>query len=629
MNPNACDLQPLCDHQAAPMTRRLTLLFLCLFVPQLWSDDSVTPYTADNVPQDAIELWKDVDFRKEPLDVQVVKEWREDGIVCRYIIFKVGTFKGTASRCAAFYTFPEGMKNGPAFVWAHGGGQRADRARGRYFAKQGFATIDYNWGGREMVDGIQPNTDWGNVDPSQGPKFYPGALRPSVKLNLLPDEHTIDSVVSPRNGIWYLLTYAGRRAITFLEQQPEVDPEKIGFTGYSMGGNITSMAAIDDRLKAVIPMVGGSGFIMDDFPGMPDTGRARGFKNIDLYNRTIDAQAYWPNTKCPVLFLSASDDFHAVFDNVYKSVKLIPHRNWLASQLMHYNHSLGPEQWVLVNLWFDKYLKGQPGTLPTAGDATLQLQAGKNAAVFAFKPDQSNDVSNVSIYYSHDANARSRFWHQAPAERAGDQWIAKLPVRKQLPLYAFANVEYPLNKPTETFQGVARSFTITSNESVYLPEDIDSSQLRADAKLNPVFEDFDRNGFGDWAMSPRGGISTYKFQDPERVAPTADYAMRITVNVPREKLNYRFRIGKRKFLIGVKGPQQTFFANRNVEVGDGQQIVLRPSDFTEQGKKNEMKDWNEISTFRFDVYDGAARTNLHFTESHNQQLIDRIEWIRD
>ena len=224
----------------------------------LGAEDSLKPYSSESVPQSAVALWKDVDFRKDPLDVEVVKEWREDGVVCRYVLFKVGIFKGEVSRCAAFYTFPEGMKKGPAFVWAHGGGQRAERVRGTYFAKQGFASIDINWGGREMVKGIEANTEWGNVDPSQGPRFYPGALRKSVKLNLLPDEHTIDPVVSPRNGNWYLLAYAGRRAITFLEQQGEVDPEKIGFTGYSMGGNITSMVAIDPRLKAVVPMVGGS-----------------------------------------------------------------------------------------------------------------------------------------------------------------------------------------------------------------------------------------------------------------------------------------------------------------------------------------------------------------------------------
>jgi hypothetical protein len=68
----------------------------------LHAADSLTPYTADNVPQNVVDLWKDVDARKDALETKVVKEWREDGAVCRYVIFKVGTFKGADSRIAAF-----------------------------------------------------------------------------------------------------------------------------------------------------------------------------------------------------------------------------------------------------------------------------------------------------------------------------------------------------------------------------------------------------------------------------------------------------------------------------------------------------------------------------------------------
>ncbi|NBS05592.1 MAG: hypothetical protein EBS64_10495, partial [Verrucomicrobia bacterium] len=131
------------------MKPTLTLLTALLLAPlaALHAADSLTPYTADKVPQNVVDLWKDVDARKDALETKVVKEWREDGVVCRYVIFKVGTFKGADSRIAAFYCFPEGAKKAPAFVWAHGGGQRADRERGRYFAKQGYATVDINWGG--------------------------------------------------------------------------------------------------------------------------------------------------------------------------------------------------------------------------------------------------------------------------------------------------------------------------------------------------------------------------------------------------------------------------------------------------------------------------------------------------
>ncbi len=148
-----------------------TLCSLCVLGTAIHAADSLTPYSADNVPTNVIDLWKDVDARKDALAIEVVQEWTEDGVVTRYVIFKVGTFKGADARVAALYTFPEGMTKGPAFVWAHGGGQRAERERGTYFAKHGYATIDINWGGREIVEGIGKNTDWGKVDPSQGPQF--------------------------------------------------------------------------------------------------------------------------------------------------------------------------------------------------------------------------------------------------------------------------------------------------------------------------------------------------------------------------------------------------------------------------------------------------------------------------
>ncbi|MCP4774172.1 MAG: hypothetical protein GY880_08035, partial [Planctomycetaceae bacterium] len=229
------------------------LLFaLSLACLSIDAQETFIPYSAPaEVPKTATELWQDYDARKESLDIQVIKEWKAEGVVTQYVTFKVGTFKGTEARIAAYYSYPDNGKRNAAFVWSHGGGQRAERGRGIYFAKQGFATVDINWLGRPMEEEIAINTDWGKVDPSQGPRFYSKALRQGWKRNLLPDEYSIDPVPSPRNANWFLLTVAGRRAITFLEQQPEVDPKRIGFTGFSRGGMVTALTAIDQTLKAV------------------------------------------------------------------------------------------------------------------------------------------------------------------------------------------------------------------------------------------------------------------------------------------------------------------------------------------------------------------------------------------
>jgi cephalosporin-C deacetylase-like acetyl esterase len=225
--------------------------------------NSLTPYTnVSEVPQTAVELWKDYDPRKEDLEVKTHMEWKQDGVVTRLISFKVGTFKGSDSRIAAYYCFPDNGEKNPAFVWSHGGAQRAHRNRGFAFATQGFATVDINWLGRPLEKELDPDnkwgTDWGKIDPAHGGNFYPKALREDFKYSLTPDAHSIDPIMSPRNSNWFILSLAGRRAHTFLEQQPEVDPSKLGFAGFSMGGVITSMTAIDKRLKAVAPFVGGT-----------------------------------------------------------------------------------------------------------------------------------------------------------------------------------------------------------------------------------------------------------------------------------------------------------------------------------------------------------------------------------
>ena len=600
----------------------------CLLPADSPAADSLTAYsTGAEVPKNVVDLWKGIDFRKDALDTEIVKQWTEDGVVCRYVIFTVGTFKGEKSRMAAFYTFPEGAKSAPAIVWAHGGGQRADIEHGKHVARYGYAMIDFNWGGREIVEGIDKNTDWGAVDPSQGPQFYPGAKRKNSKLNFLPDEFTIDPVLSPRNGNWFLLTYAGRRAITFLEQQPEVDADKIGFTGFSMGGNITSYASIDPRLKAVVPMVGGAGFITADSPGVPESGMARGFRDhVELFANTMESQSYYPHTTCPVLLLSASDDFHSRFEFIYQCMDALPHDDWRVSQHMHLSHNLGPAQWSLLVRWFDKYLKSESVEIPETAKAVLFMGTERDTTTVVVTPDHTDNLAALDVYYSHDPNPKSRFWISAKSEEKGGVWSATLPIRDELPLYAFANCTYPLDPPMETLQGTATTFTITSTEAVHVPETIKAGRLFENAKPTSLFTDFERDGFRDWGIRSSSGITTYKFRDPRTATPAPDAVMRVSVTVPRPRLSYRFRITKNKYLTDSTAPQTTYSASFQMNQPGEHQILLKASDFIERDK-TAMSDWTNISTFSFEVYDGEAKTSLHFSEETNQNIVSKIEWI--
>lgn len=607
----------------------LLLLVSLLLILHAPAADSLAPFESDEVvPQNVIDLWKGVDFRKDPLDTEILKEWTEDGVVCRYVIFTVGTFKGEVSRLAAFYTFPEGANEVPAVVWAHGGGQRAEIRRGKYFAKHGYAMVDFNWGGREILEGVEKNTDWGAIDPSQGPRFYPGAKRDGVKLNLLPDEFTIDPVISPRNGIWYMLAYAGRRAITFLEKQPEVDPEKLGFTGFSMGGNITSYVSIDPRLKAVVPMVGGAGFITKDSPGIPRSSMAHAYQgHAELHANTMESQSYYPHTKCPVLLLSSINDFHARFEFVYQCMDSLPHDDWRVSQTMHLSHNQGPETWIVMNQWFDRYLKGESIEIPKTATTSLTVAPNGTAATFEVTPDRANELLGLDIYYSHDPNPKSRFWIHAESMEDNGAWKATLPVREELPLFVFANCTYPLGESREAFEGVTDHFTITSTQEVLLPETIKAERLFEEAEPQAVFSDIGKDGFRDWGLGSRPGATTYKFRDSRTETPSPSTQLRVLVNIPREKLSLRFRISKNHYITGSSDPRATYSCAREMTKTGPQEVLLKVSDFVD-GEKTAMSDWKNISTFTVEIYDGEAKQNLRFKEEANAKMLSKMEWVQ-
>ncbi|MCA8989830.1 MAG: acetylxylan esterase, partial [Planctomycetaceae bacterium] len=265
---------------------------------------------AADVPQNVAELWADFDPRSAPLDTHLVREWTSDGITYRSITFHIGTFKGQPARMAAFYAFPQGAQKLPGLLHLHGGGQRAFLREVEYYAKRGYACLSLNWGGREMEQAQpgDPNTDWGAVDPTQ--QNVPGYQ------NLLPGELYLDPVESPRNNNWYLLTLGARRGLTFLEQQPEVDPERLGVYGHSMGGNLTVyVAGSDSRVRVAAPSVGGSGYRTRRWPLLPEQRKIEPKGDVNLYDRTLGFESYAPRINAPLLWLSSTNDFHGIMDD--------------------------------------------------------------------------------------------------------------------------------------------------------------------------------------------------------------------------------------------------------------------------------------------------------------------------
>jgi hypothetical protein len=287
--------------------------------------ETFPPLLNGKAPNNLEELWNGYDPRKESLETVVLLEWEQDGVVCRVVRYQVGIFKGAPAKVAAFYAFPKSGIKLPALLSMHGGGQSAGFDSVLADAKRGYASLSINWGGNKLNFGRAtktydgPQTDWGRLDATHPPQRN--------KVNhfagpLTPDEFTLDPIESPRNSNWFLVLISARRALTFLETQPEVDGSRIGVSGHSMGGKLTTnLAGIDKRVRAAVPSCGGSGDLTEaqaDLPGGLKTKRSP----IEL--ACISDNAYIPRITCPVLWLSPTNDFHAHIDNMAWNWRMVP-----------------------------------------------------------------------------------------------------------------------------------------------------------------------------------------------------------------------------------------------------------------------------------------------------------------
>jgi len=187
--------------------------------------------TITHASQEVLDFWNSYDARKEPLNVEVVQEWQSDKGTVQLIRYDLGQLTGSnksaSPRIAAYYGYPKGAGKVPGIVQIHGGGQQASRSRVETWMAMGYACISINWGAKVLEQPDTPNTDWDDL--------AAGFIRPGVTReeqldhhNLVrPDKNTLYKEPHLLNSSWNLIAMSARRALTFLEQRPEVDGRAI------------------------------------------------------------------------------------------------------------------------------------------------------------------------------------------------------------------------------------------------------------------------------------------------------------------------------------------------------------------------------------------------------------------
>lgn len=592
---------------------------------------TVLQLTAADVPQSVTELWADFDPRKEPLESEVIREWKTNGMVLRAVRFRVGTFKGQPARLAAFYGFPEGAKSKlPAVMHLHGGGQRANLDEVTALVGRGFAALSVNWGGREM-EHAQPgdaNTDWGAVDPTQ--QNVPGynSMLPGPKQFFADREH-------PKNNNWYLLTIGCRRGLTFLEQQPEVDPQRLGIHGFSMGGNLTMyVAGTDARVKAAVPAVGGQGWRWEKHEFLGGAVSQEPVKgDLEIFRRTLSFESYAPLIRCPVLHRSAVNDFHGWMDDVYRTDALIPNQPVRHAWAPHFNHRLTPEVAITMPLWIDHFLKDGPA-LPETPASKLLLKTDDGIPQLRVTPKSAWPITRCDIYYSLDPDPRARFWRSTDVTRAGDTFTAKLPLPSpDGPVFAFANVFYRLPKPDSfVLPGLPkeiREVCLSTTLHRAAPAELRTAGVKPDDAPSLLLDDF-QHGWRDWYQLNAGNRDhwqhwTRKVTDPKWRGPDGTrLALTLRVAEPNRMTIVAIENEWRSY----RGPRRTYTAEVTLPgATEVQTLAFAPGDFKDTAGGNPLKSWSQLDQLGFCAQsEGGTKPAAFRRWTGKEPEFLRLEW---
>lgn len=367
------------------------------------------------------EIWHGYDPQALPLDIEVVESWQEDGCWYEKLRFTGEVADGVKTRVLTIRGGPIGGKDLAGVLHIHGGGQTVSLQWVQFWAKRGYACVSIDFCGK-AYDRTE-YTEWGPLETCNMPMAGDGVF---VKPDL-------------RASSWYHWIIACRRAITVLEGTQGVDPDRIGIFGISVGGTLCWMVAgCDDRVKAAAPIYG-CGYNIDPRRSLDEAGPC----DADhlYFKRILSPEANAPYMKCPVLFLSATNDMHGRIHTAYEILGAVDAPVWQVFT-PNYDHHVEPEQSIGLPLWMDWQLRSGK---PWPESPVVKVSIGTDGVPVAqVSADRTGEVEKVEVHYSLDDKVPgARLWRTVSAKKTREEWTAPAPVMDTWKsLHLFANVYY-------------------------------------------------------------------------------------------------------------------------------------------------------------------------------------------
>lgn len=360
-------------------------------------------------------------------DKVVIKEYPEfdpDGI---YAGIKAITYDGVdrsgkKTKIFAYVGYPKGADaSTPAIVLIHGGGGHSFLPWMKEWMDRGYAVIAPD------VTGYFPTTRNAGQDETQNGWAYGlSGVFAEAGYTAIPNNDGMGSSNQEISSQWmYHALAAAAKAFSLLSQSGRCDPQKIGVTGISWGGVITSLyIGYDPRPAFAIPVYGTAyldealAWIKDNFAGQQTRALWSAADRLD-------------QVKFPVLWLVWNDDNCFSLNSAtrsYLSTRAVAGTRLSAVNGMMHGHSAAwvrPESYAFA----DSIVKGSAPlpsfvTLPTAGSVECTVENAKRPRLYYITETMTYSTHTK---YGYESTFMDQTWKSVTLSSSGVKITGQIP----------------------------------------------------------------------------------------------------------------------------------------------------------------------------------------------------------
>ncbi len=314
------------------------------------------------------------------------------------LFFEGPAYQGRPTRVFAWVGLPAVPANQkvPAMVLIHGGGGSAFERWVKVWTARGYAAIAMD------TCGCIPEGTYGNWKRHEhgGPPGW---------------DASFGQLETPIKDQWtYHAVSAAVLAHSLLRSYPEVDADRIGVTGISWGGYLTSIVAgVDSRFQFACPVYG-CGFLGENSVWVPQFERL-GTEKSKLWLGQWDPSVYLPHAAMPMLWVNGTNDFAYPMDSWKKSYLLPKPAHTLCLRIrMPHGHGPAGENPEEIHRFANQILRGEPA-LPHITEQGVSKQGDTGTEAW-LTFESKIPVVKAELAYTRDRGPwQDRKWESLPA----------------------------------------------------------------------------------------------------------------------------------------------------------------------------------------------------------------------